>query len=432
MEVLYPTCAGLDVHKQSVVACVLRTDPTGTPGVSTRVTRTFGTMLVELEQLRDWLVAAGCTHAVMEATGVYWKPVHNVLETALQLVVVNAEHVKRVPGRKTDVSDAEWLATLLRHGLVTPSFIPDRDQREVRELTRLRTALIQDRARAVNRLQKSLEGANLKLASVLSDLTGVSGQRILDALLRGDQDAEPNPDGEPAATPDPAQVAALAHWRVLQHKREALEQALAGHLSPTLRFVVGQELAQIRSLDEQLAACDAQVAEALRPFEADLDRLDGIPGVGRRTAETLLAEWTPQVGEHFATPGQLAAWSGLAPANRESAGKRQPAHTRKGNPWVKRALTEAGWAAGRSKDSYLGGQFRHFAARKGRKHAVVVVGHSILVTAYYLLTRQVDYADLGPFHRADRDQDAAKQRAVEQLTKLGYAVQLTPTTAVAA
>jgi transposase len=424
MEVLYPCCAGLDVHKQTVVACVLAADPAGPPGVPTKQVRTFGTMTADLEQLRAWLVVQGCTHAVMEATGVYWKPVHNVLEVALSLVVVNPEHIKRVPGRKTDVSDAEWLATLLRHGLVTPSFVPDRDQREVRELTRLRTALIQDRARAVNRLQKSLEGANLKLASVLSDLTGVSGQRILDALLRADQD----PDAAGGAPdPDPAEVAALAHWRVLQHKRDALERALVGRLSPTLRFVVSQELQQIRSLDEQLAACDAQVAATLRPFEAALDRLDGIPGVGRRTAETLLAEWTPQVGEHFATVGQLAAWSGLAPGNKESGGKRQRAHTRKGNPWVKRALTEAAWAAGRSKDSYLGGQFRHFAARKGRKHAVVVVGHSILVIAYYLLTREVDYADLGPYHQPNPDQEVAKARAIAQLTKLGYAVQLTPT-----
>lgn len=409
MDVLYPCCAGLDVHKKSVVACILRSDPSGVPS---RDVRTFGTMLDDLERLRDWLVAAGCTHAVMEATGVYWKPVYNVLEDGLSPAVVNAEHVKRVPGRKTDVSDAEWLANLLRYGLVRPSFIPERSGREVRELTRFRTALIQDRARTVNRLQKTLEGANIKLAAVLTDITGVSGQRILDALLRGDS--------------DPEQMAELAHWRVLRSKRDALERALHGRLSSTLRFVVAQELQQIRALDAQIEACDEQVAEDLRPFEEDIARLDGIPGVGLRTAETLLAEWGPHVGDHFSTPGQLAAWSGICPANKASGGKRQPAHARKGNPWVRRALTEAGWAAGRSKDSYLGGQYRHFAARKGRKHAVVVVGHSILVIAYYLLTRQVSYEDLGPYHRHTRDREAAKRRAVDQLHQLGFSVELTP------
>jgi len=413
MDVLYPCCAGLDVHKKSVVACILRSDPAGVP---TREVRTFGTMLDDLEGLRDWLVAARCTHAVMEATGVYWKPVYNVLEEALSPVVVNAEHVKRVPGRKTDVSDAEWLATLLRHGLVRPSFIPERSQREVRELTRLRTALIQDRARAVNRLQKTLEGANIKLASVLTDVTGASGQRILDALLRGES--------------DPEQMADLAHWRVLQSKRDALERALGGRLSHTLRFVVAQELQQIRLLDEQITACDDQVAEELHPFDVEIGRLDGIPGVGRRTAETLIAEWGTDLSR-FPTPGHLAAWAGMCPANKASGGKRAPAHTRKGNPWSRRALTEAGWAAGRTKDSYLGVQYRRFAARKGRKHAVVVVGHSILVIAYFLLTRGVDYQDLGIAHLDTRDRDAARQRAVRRLETLGYSVQLTSLQAAA-
>ncbi len=412
MDVLYPCCAGLDVHKKSVVACILRSDPAGVP---TQEIRTFGTMLDDLESLRDWLVAARCTHAVMEATGVYWKPVYNVLEEALSPVVVNAEHVKRVPGRKTDVSDAEWLATLLRHGLVRPSFIPERSQREVRELTRLRTALIQDRARAVNRLQKTLEGANIKLASVLTDVTGASGQRILDALLRGES--------------DPEQMADLAHWRVLQSKRDALERALGGRLSHTLRFVVAQELQQIRLLDEQITACDDQVAEELHPFDVEIGRLDGIPGVGRRTAETLIAEWGTDLSR-FPTPGHLAAWAGMCPANKAS-GERAPAHTRKGNPWSRRALTEAGWAAGRTKDSYLGVQYRRFAARKGRKHAVVVVGHSILVIAYFLLTRGVDYQDLGIAHLDTRDRDAARQRAVRRLETLGYSVQLTSLQAAA-
>jgi len=368
-------------------------------------------MLDDLGQLRDWLAAADCTHVVMEATGVYWKPVYNVLEDAFTLLVANAEHVKRVPGRKTDVSDAEWLATLLRHGLVQASFIPERPQREVRELIRFRTSLIQDRARAVNRLQKTLEGANLKLASVLTDITGVSGQRILDALLRGET--------------DPEQLAELAHWRVLQSKRGTLERALVGRLSDTLSFVVAQQLQQIRALDDQIVACDGRVGEELRPFDAEIELLDGIPGVGRRTAEVLIAEWGADLSR-FPSAGHLAAWSGMCPGNKASGGKRQPVRTRKGNPWVRRSLTEAAWAAGRVKGSYLGVQFRRFAARKGRKHAVVVVGHSILTVAYYLLTHRVSYRDLGVEYLETRDRDATARQAVKRLQALGWDVRLTP------
>jgi len=408
MDVLHPCCAGLDVHKKTVVACVLRSDAAGVPA---RRVRTFGTMLDDLGQLRDWLAAADCTHVVMEATGVYWKPVYNVLEDAFTLLVANAEHVKRVPGRKTDVSDAEWLATLLRHGLVQASFIPERPQREVRELIRFRTSLIQDRARAVNRLQKTLEGANLKLASVLTDITGVSGQRILDALLRGET--------------DPEQLAELAHWRVLQSKRGTLERALVGRLSDTLSFVVAQQLQQIRALDDQIVACDGRVGEELRPFDAEIELLDGIPGVGRRTAEVLIAEWGADLSR-FPSAGHLAAWSGMCPGNKASGGKRQPVRTRKGNPWVRRSLTEAAWAAGRVKGSYLGVQFRRFAARKGRKHAVVVVGHSILTVAYYLLTHRVSYRDLGVEYLETRDREATARQAVKRLQALGWDVRLTP------
>src|SRR6266508_206690 len=243
MEVLYPCCAGLDVHKKTVVACVLRSAPGGT---TVQQTATFSTMLPDLQRLRDWLQAQGCSQVAMEATGVYWKPVYNVLEGTLAVIVVNAEHIKAVPGRKTDVKDAEWIAQLLRHGLVRPSFIPDRAQRELRELTRFRTALIQDRGRAVNRLQKTLEGANIKLAAVLTDILGVSGQRILDALLRGED--------------DPSTLADLAHWRV-QPKRAALEEALMGRLEGRLCFIVEQQLQQIRSLEAQIAACDTRVGE---------------------------------------------------------------------------------------------------------------------------------------------------------------------------
>jgi transposase len=323
--------------------------------------------------------------------------------------VINAEHIKAVPGRKTDVKDAEWIAELVRHGLVRASFIPERDQRDLRELTRYRTALTQDRSRAVNRLQKTLEGANIKLASVLSDITGVSGQRILDALLAGED--------------DPEVMADLAHWRV-QAKRAALEQSLMGQLKGRLRFVVGQQLRQIRSLDEQIEACDAEVAQEMRPFAAEIACLDEIPGIAVRGAENILAETGIDLSR-WPTIAQFVAWSGLCPGNKASGGKRKPARTRKGNPWLKRALTEAAWAAGRSKNSYLGVRFRQLSARLGLKRAVVAVGREILTIIYYLLTRHRRYADLGVGYLEERDRAAIQKRAIHHLQRLGFQVTLT-------
>ena len=406
MEVVHNHCAGLDVHKKSVVACVLHSEPGGSVR---KETRTFSTMLPGLQDLRSWLLEEGCSHAAMEATGVYWKPVHNVLEDAITLLVFNAEHYKALRGRKTDVKDAERIAEFLHYGLLQGSFIPERPQRELRELTRFRTALLQDRSRAVSRLQKTLEGANIKLASVLTDVTGVSGQRILDALLRGED--------------DPEQLAELAHWRV-QAKRAQLEQALMGQLGSRLKFVVAQELRQIRSLDEQVEACDQEVAEQTRPFASEVARLDAIPGVGTRTAETLIAELGLDLWR-WPTAGHLAAWAGMCPGNKASAGKRKPARTRKGNVWVRRALTEAAWAAGRTKRSYLGERFRVWSSRRGRKFAVVALGHEILTIAYYLMTRDRQYQDLGLAHLQERSKTAIEHRAVRQLQRLGYQVVLT-------
>ena len=406
MDVLYEHCAGLDVHKKTVVACVLHNRPDGT---TQKETRTFTTMLPGLEELRDWLVQQGCSHAGMEATGVYWKPVYNVLETKLSLLVANAEHIKAVPGRKTDVKDAEWIAELVRHGLVRASFIPERDQRDLRELTRYRTALTQDRSRAVNRLQKTLEGANIKLAAVLSDIMGVSGQRILDALLAGED--------------DPELMADLAHWRV-QTKRQELEQSLMGKLSGRLRFVVKQQLRQIRSLDAQIEACDAEVEQEMRPFEAEIVRLDAIPGIASSGAENHLAE-TGTYLSRWSTVAQFVAWSGLCPGNKASGGKRKRARARKGNPWLKRALTEAAWAAGRKRNSYLAARFRQLAARIGFKRAIVAVGREILTIIYYLITRKRDYQDLGVSYLEERDRLAIQKRAVRQLQNLGYQVNLT-------
>jgi transposase len=409
MEVLHERCAGLDVHQKSVVACVLWSGPGGTV---VHETRTFGTMTGDLEALAEWLAARGCGRVAMEATGAYWKPVYNVLEAAggFELWVVNAEHLRAVPGRKTDVKDAQWIAELLRYGLLRASFIPDRDQRELRELTRYRTALIRERADEVNRLQKTLEAANIKLAAVLTDVTGVSGQRILDALVRG--------------RTDPEQLADLAHWRV-QRQRAALERAVIGQLSGTLRFIVERQLAHLRGLDELIAQCDAEVAERLRPFAAILERLDGIPGVGPRTAEVILAEVGPDV-RRFPTARHLAAWAGLCPGNKASGGQRRPARTRKVSPWLRAALAEAGRAAGRCKHGYLAAQFRRLAARRGRKRAVVAVGHSILVIIYHLLARGTTFEDLGGLYFDERHPDRVRDAAVRRIEALGYQVQLTP------
>jgi transposase len=414
MEVVYARCAGLDVHKKSVVACVL----VGAPGEeAVPEVRTFGTMTDDLEALADWLGERQVAAVVMEATGVYWKPVYNVLERrgGCRLVVGNAAHLKAVPGRKTDVKDAQWLADLLRHGLVRASFIPDRAQRELRELTRYRTALIRERADEVNRLQKTLEGANIKLAAVLTDVSGVSGQAILDALVSGEE--------------DPARLADLAHWRV-QRKREALERSLVGLLTPTLKFVVQRQLRHIRELDDLIAECDAEVEQQLRPFADPVARLDEIPGVGTRTAQVLVAELGIDM-TRFPSHRHAAAWAGLCPGNNQSGGKRRRARTRKGSPWLKAALAEAAWAAGRCKDGYLPTQFRRLAARRGRKRAIVAVGHTILVIAYHLLARGTSYTDLGTDHLDLRDAERVKRRAVQHLQALGYQVQLTTPTAAA-
>jgi transposase len=404
IEVLHTDCAGLDVHKKTIVACVLHSRPSV---ATSKLTRTFGATLDELERLRDWLLAEGCTHVGMEATGVYWKPVHNVLEGHLELLVANAEHIKVLKGRKTDVKDAEWIATLLAHGLLPASFIPDRAQRELRELTRFRTALIRDRARVVNRLQKTLEGANIKLGTVLSDIVGASGQRILDALLRGESDLEA--------------VVELADPRILRSKRAELEQAILGRLEGPLAFLVGQELRQVRMVDEQVEACDGEITERMRPFADELERLDEIPGIGVRNAQVIVAELGPDLSR-FPSARHLAAWAGLCPANKTSGGKRQRAGTRKGNPWLRQAMVEAGWAAGRAKKSYLGEQFRRLCGRLGRKRAVVAVGHSILTIVYFLLARGTRYEDLGVDYVPARQKAERERRAIKQVEALGYRV----------
>ena len=407
VAVVYDRCCGLDVHQQTVVACLITPGPDGQP---TKEVRTFGTMTADLLELADWLRAAACSQVAMESTGVYWKPIWNLLEDEFSLLLVNARHIKAVPGRKTDVKDCEWLADLLRHGLLRASFVPDRAQRELRELTRYRTALVRERTAESNRLHKTLEGANLKLSSVASKLLGLSGRQMLDALLAG--------------TTDPAVLADLAKGR-LRAKLPQLERALAG--SPGLHqyFLLARQLAHIDFLDETLEQVNAEIAERLRPLEPTLERLDAIPGVGRVTAEVLLAEIGPDMSR-FPSAEHLASWAGMCPGNYESAGKRQKGKTRKGSKWLRTALVEAGQAAARKKDSYLAAQYHRLVPRLGKKKAAVAVGHSILRSVYYLLLRETTYQELGGNYFDERYRHRVEQRLVRRLEQLGFAVQLTP------
>ncbi len=407
MDVVYERCCGLDVHKRSVVACVVISEAGGRPK---KETRSFGTMTADLLALADWLEQHEVTHVAMESTGVFWKPVWNLLEDRFTLLLVNAQHIKAVPGRKTDVRDCEWIADLLRHGLLRPSFVPDRPQRELRELTRYRTSLVRERSTAVNRLQKTLEGANIKLASVATDIMGASGRQMLAAIVAGATDAT---------------VLAQFAQKRLRDKLPALEQALTGQVGTHQRFLLAQQLAHIDFLDETIARLSAEVAQRLQPDEAAVERLDTIPGVGRWTAEILLAELGTDMAR-FPSARHLASWAGMCPGNNESAGKRKNGRTRKGNPWLRTALVEAAQAAGRTKQSYLGAQYRRLAARRGARRAAVAVGHSILAIVYHLLARGTVYEDLGVHYFDERHRRAIERRLVRRLEALGYTVVLEP------
>jgi transposase len=407
MDIIYPRCCGLDVHKREVVACVVTTAPDGT---AHKVVRAFGTMTQDILALADWLMGHEVTHVAMESTGVYWKPLWNLLEDTFVLLLVNARHVKAVPGRKTDVRDCEWLADLLRHGLLSGSFVPDRPQRELRELTRYRTSLGRERTAETNRLQKTLEGANIKLASVATDILGKSGREILAALVAGETDA--------------AELAQLAHGR-LREKLPQLEQALVGRVGPHQRFLVAQQLAHIDFLDATIGQVSAEIAARVRPDEEAIARLDTIPGVGRSVAASLVAEIGSDL-TRFPSPKHLASWAGLCPGNHESAGKRRSGKTRKGSPWLRACLVQAAHAAARTKGTYLAAQYRRLAARRGRAKAAVAVAHSILTIVYHLLTEETVYRDLGSNHFDERDREAVERRLVHRLEGLGYPVSLEP------
>lgn len=403
MQVVYERCCGLDIHKRSISACLLLPGPGRTRH---QEVRTFGTTSAELLTLRTWLVAMGCTHVAMESTGPYWRPIFNLLEGTVTLVLANPSHIKAVPGRKTDVGDAEWIAELLRHGLIRPSFVPPKSLRELRELTRYRKALIQERTAEVNRVQKVLEGANIKLASVVTDIMGMSSRAMLDALVDGSTDVQA--------------MAELARGR-MRKKRAELEQALVGAMGDHQRFVVRHQLAHIDFLGATIDQCSAEIAERLDPVAVQRERLCTIPGVGQRTAEVILAElgWDMQ---QFPSAKHLASWAGLCPGNHESAGKRKSGRTRQGSKWLREALVEAAQAAARTRSTYLAAQYRRLAARRGANKALVAVAHSILVIVYHLLKHETVYEDLGHTYFDQRDRDHVSRRLVSRLAALGYTV----------
>src|SRR6478672_2356168 len=407
MEVIHQRCAGLDVHKKTVVACVrLATENK----VVTEV-RTFATTTAGLLALSDWLSENGCTHAAMEATGVYWKPVWNVLSDGeIELILVNPAHVKNVPGRKSDVSDAAWLAELLAHGLIRASFVPDGQTQELRTLLRTRKQLVRETTRHVQRIHKTLEEANIKLEAELSDVLGRSGRAMLNAMVAGEA--------------DPVRLAALAHPGV-KSSQAALQQALRGRVTAHHRFLLRLHLGQIDRLEAAIATIDQEIETNLAPFRTAVELLSSIPGVSTLSAEMIVSEIGLDLSR-FPTAGHLLAWAGLCPRNDESAGRRRSNRLRKGAPWLKTALVQCAWAAKRKKASYLQAQFFRLQSRRGPQKAICAVAASILTAVYHMLKDGTFYQDLGPDHFNRRSKTTQTQRLVRRLEHLGYAVDIKP------
>jgi transposase len=404
MEVLHRRCAGLDVHKDLVVACVrIQEGSTIEQDV-----KSFGTTTKALLALNDWLAEHGVAHVAMEATGVYWKPVWQVLEASFELVLANAMHVKNVPGRKTDVNDATWIADLLAHGLIRASFVPPVAVQEIRTLMRTRKQLVRERAQHVQRLQKTLEEANLKISSVVSDVAGVSGRAILRAIIGGET--------------SPEKLLAATTGR-LRASRDSLIEALRGRIRSHHRFLLKLHLDQIEALEKSIEAVDTEVGSSIEPFRAKVARLVTMPGISDVTAQVLISEIGIDMSR-FPTAGHLISWAGLCPRNDESAGKRRSTRLRKGAPWLKATLTQAAWSAARAKSGYLRAQFLRIKSRRGPKKAIMAVAASMLTAAYYMLRDDLDYRDLGGDYFDRTDKTKVTDRLVRRLHDLGYQVEL--------
>jgi transposase len=408
MDIVYETCAGLDVHKETVVVCVRRRDG---KGKVQQETRTFSTMTSRLLDMGDWLAEQGVTQLAMESTGVYWKPIWNLLEDQFQILLVNAQHIKQVPGRKTDVKDAEWIAQLLQHGLLRGSFVPATPQRQLRELTRQRKQLIQAKSSVANRIQKVLEDANIKLGSVASDVLGVSGRCMLEAIIAGED--------------DPAKLADLAR-RKLRGKIPQLRLALQGRVTEHHRFLLRLLLDELQHMEALIERLSVRITEVMpSPFAEAVQRLTTIPGIDVRAAENILAEIGTNM-DQFPSEMHLASWTGMCSGNRESAGKRQSGKTRKGNRWLRVTLVQVAWAASHTKRTYLAAQYHRLAGRRGKKRALIAVGHTILGIIYHLLKNGTTYRDLGPEYFDQLDSQRLTRNLVKRLEKLGHKVTLEP------
>ncbi|MES9682322.1 IS110 family transposase [Gottfriedia acidiceleris] len=402
MDVIIERACGLDVHKDNITACIMTSEG--------KEVQTFSTKTIFLLKLLDWIKENNCTHVAMESTSVYWKPIVNLLKSeGIEFLVVNAQHMKALPGRKTDVKDAEWIAQLLRHGLLKASFIPNRNQRELRELVRYRRSIIEERARQLNRIQKVLEGANIKLGSVVSDIKGVSSLDMLRAISHGED--------------DPEKLANFARG-TLKKKKEELELALRGYIQQHQRLMLKTILTHIDFLTNQIEMLDQKVANRVSSYKEDVERLDSIPGIATRMAEQILSEIGTDVGNQFPTAAHLCSWAALVPGHNESAGKRKSSKSKKGNKYLKSALTEAAQSVRGSKN-YLGALYRRTAGRKGKSKAAIVVAHAMLRIAYYLLTRKEMYVDLGEDYFDKQRQESIVRHSVRRLENLGYSVSIT-------
>jgi transposase len=409
MDTLYPRCAGLGVHKNNVAVCARCSDG---PGKPREEIRTFLTVTASLLDLADWLAGLDVTRVAMESTGVYWKPVFQLLEGRFTVILVNAQHIRQVPGRKTDVKDCQWIAQPLQHGLLKASFVPPEPIRKLRDLTRQRTQLIGERASAPNRIQKVLEDATIKLAGVASDVLGVSRRDMLEALIAGQTDAE--------------KLAELARKR-LREKIPRLRLALHGRVAEHHRFLLRLHLDHItqQEMEELIARLSRRIENALAPFAQAVERLQTIPGISQRVAETVVAEVGPGA-ETFPTSNHLASWAGMYPGNDESAGKRRSGRTTKGNRWLKRILVQAAWAASHSKGTYVRAHYHRLAKRRGRKKALLALGHTLLVIIYHLLNRGTTYTELGADFLDRLEPERLPRQLVKRLERLGHKVSLEP------
>jgi len=410
MDMIYRCCAGLDLHLKSIQAHVRRRNPDGTVA---SVAQRFGTTTSQILALGDWLASHQVEKVAMEATGVYWKPVWNLLEDRFSLMLVNAQHFRNVPGRKTDVSDAAWLAQLLQCGLLRDSFVPPRAQRELRDLARQRTALVEDKCRVVNRIQKTLEDANIKLSSVASDVMGLSGRHMIQAMIAGED--------------DPAVLADLALNR-LRQKLPELREALKGGVREHHRFMLKQLMAQVEMLEGQIAAFEARIESLMTEDQEKIDRLKGIPGVDDRAARLIIAEIGTDMSR-FPSADHLCSWAGVCPGNNESAGKRKTGRTRRGNRWLRRVLNQAAWASSMKKGSYFKAQHARIARRRGLKRATMAVSRSLLTTIYHMLKTGSIYKDLGASFFDQIKPQRVIHGIIKRLDSLGFNVQLTPKTA---